>query len=276
MFKHLQMKNLNHINNTNIGQHFLINNQILNLIASLVPQKSDIIELGAGLGQLTEKLVKNSKNITAIEIDDRFFDSLSRLAITFPKLKVHIGDVLKFDFSYYVAPWVVGNIPYHITEPLLHKLIKQPISGCIILVGDKFAYEATTSDPESKYFGKLAFLVNTFYIPEVIKWVDKADFNPPPRTKSALIRLDPRPSTDFEKKAFFIARQLFLTASHGPLVKNVIVGGLIKYSKSPLTKNEARQIIIDMNISDKTINSQFEQLNNSQYQELGKIVLSLT
>lgn len=270
------MKNSNITANTTIGQHFLINNQILNLIASLIPENSDTIELGAGLGQLTEKLVKKSRNISAIEIDDRFFDSLSRLAITFPKLQVHIGDVLKFDFRLYPTPWIVGNIPYHITEPLLHKLVKQPISGCLLLVGDKFAYEATTSDPDSQYFGKLSFLVNTFFTPEVVRWLDRTDFNPPPRTKSALIRLEPRPSTDFQKKTFYLASKLFLSSSHGPLVKNVLVEGLIKFSKEPLTKNEARQVVASMNISHKTMNTQFEQLNNPQYRELAKIVLSIT
>ncbi|MFA5895081.1 MAG: rRNA adenine dimethyltransferase family protein [Candidatus Shapirobacteria bacterium] len=264
--------NTNNSPNTSIGQHFLINPRILNLIAAQVPENSDIIELGAGQGQLTEKLVKAAKNITAIEIDDRFFESLDGLTRPFPKLKVHIGDILKFDFKYYSLPWIVGNIPYHITEPLLHKLIKQPISGCILLVGDKFAYEATTVDPESKYFGKLSFLVNTFFVPEIISWVDRTEFNPPPRTKSALIRLTHRPEYDYESRGLFLAKQLFLTASHSPLVKNALTEALIKFQSSPLTKNEARKIISEMELPDSILYTSFEHLNNQNYQTLCRLL----
>jgi len=258
--------------NPSIGQHFLINPRILNLIASQVPDNSDVIELGAGLGQLTEKLVKAAKNITAIEIDDRFFDSLDGLIRPFPKLKIHIGDILKFDFGCYPLPWIVGNIPYHITEPLLHKLIKKPIAGCTLLVGDKFAYEATTTDSSSEYFGKLSFLVNTFFTAEIVTFVERSEFNPPPRTRSALIKLIPRPQTDYSDRGLFLSRLLFMTASHSPLIKNALMEGLVKFGTSSLTKNEARKVVTELGIPDAILYTSFEHLKNSDYQILSRLL----
>ena len=251
---------------TNIGQHFLINDQILELIASQIPHGGQVIEIGAGMGQLTNKLVSHPDNkVIALEIDTRFETYLSQIQQTHSNLEIIIGNALKFNYNNFDHPWLIGNIPYHITEPLLHKFIKAKVQGIVLLVGDSFAQEATAIETNSSKIGKLSILVHTFYKPEIIAMVNKKYFNPPPRTQSAILKLTPRLAADYQNKKLFLLRHLFLTAHFGTLLKNSLMAGLIKFENNKLTKNEARKIISKFNVSDRILNKQFEQLNNEEY-----------
>lgn len=259
----------NQIPDTNIGQHFLINDQILELIASQIPHGGQIIEIGAGMGQLTSKIVSHPDNeVIALEIDPRFETYLSQIQQTHSNLGIIIGNALKFNYNNFDYPWLVGNIPYHITEPLLHKFIKAKVQGIVLLVGDTFAQEATAIETNSHKIRKLSILVHTFYKPEIIAKVDKKYFDPPPRTQSAILKLIPRLATDYKDKKLFLLRHLFLTAHYGALLKNTLMAGLIRFENNKLTKNEARQVISKLNISEKILSKQFEQLNNEEYLSL--------
>jgi len=256
----------NQVPNTNIGQHFLINDQILELIASQIPHGVQIIEIGAGMGQLTNKLVSYPNNkVIALEIDPRFETYLSQIQQTHSNLEVIIDNALKFNYNHFDYPWLIGNIPYHITEPLLHKFIKVKVQGIVLLVGDSFAQEATAIETNSPEIGKLSILVHTFYKPEIVAKVDKKYFDPPPRTQSAILKLIPRLGIDYQDKKLFLLRHLFLTAHYGALLKNALMAGLIRFENGKFTKNEARQVVSKLNVSERTLNKQFEQLNNKEY-----------
>lgn len=251
---------------TDIGQHFMINTKILDLISELVPKKNKVIEIGAGLGQMTEKLAARTEKLIAVEIDERFFDRLHTVAEKNKNIEIMIGNVLKLNNNVFDDAWVVGNIPYHITEPLMSKMIKTRIKGMVLLVGSSFAKEALAIESNIDDFGKLSMLVNTFYIATVVCSVGKENFDPQPRTESTIIRFVPRNDGIYrEDVKMFLMKRLFMTSNHSPLIKSVLREGLIKYNDMKMTKNEARDMIASFKIPESILNKPFEQLNNNEY-----------
>ena len=244
------------------GQHFLENTQILQVISDQIPPGSEIVEIGAGTGQLTKYLLDRAKEVTAIEIDPGFQKELENLKNGHENLEVITGDALEYDFSQKAGAWIVGNIPYHITESLVTKLTRSKISGAVLLVGESFAREVTALEAKDlTHFGKLTLTVNAFFQPRVLQIVGKENFSPPPRTKSVILSLTPR--ADIVSLQAFILRRLLLPARHNPLIKNALLNALIVYKTQ--TKNEARSIISKLNLPREILEKNFEQLNNFQY-----------
>ncbi len=257
------------ITRTDIGQHFIINNHTLQLITNQIPPDNTVIEIGAGLGQLTEKLAPLTQKVVAIEIDERFKDRLGSIQKRHSNVEVVIGNALKVNFNLYPKSWVVGNIPYHITEPLFNKMIKTDLKGIVFLVGNSFAQEAMAIDKDMSRFGKLSMLVITFFKPTLIATVGKENFEPKPRTESAILKLIPLQFKDYQQnKNLFLMRQFFLTASKSPLVKNVLRESLIRFESLSMTKNEARNLVAAYGLPEAILSKPFEQLNNKEYRIL--------
>lgn len=249
--------------NTKIGQHFLINERLISLIVDQIPYDSKVLEIGAGKGQITEKLAQRVTEVHAVEIDEKFLPGLEKLEKKYQNLNVICENVLKLDFDEYQNCWIVGNIPYHIIEPLINKLIKIPIAGVVFVVGERFANLDKLS--------KLSLEVKTFFESKLLAQVGKDNFFPEPKTKSAIIMLKPL-NIDIYKndKKMFLMRQLFLTSEKSPLLKNVLMNSLVNFYNC--TKNEARAMVAEYKLSEITLNKTFEQLNNKEYEEVYKVL----
>lgn len=254
---------------TDIGQHFMINGSILTVMAQQIPVGQKVVlEIGAGPGQLTERLATRAEKVVAIEIDERFREQLDEVERCHRNVEVIIDNVLKVDFNSYPDLWIVGNIPYHIIEPLMSKLIRSGLKGAVLLVGDSFAREVFAT--EGHEFGKLSMMTAAFFKPELILAVKKENFDPKPRTESAILKLVPLEPNDFQKnQKLFLVRQLFLTANKSPLVKSVLRESLIRFGVST-TKNEARKMVENYGIPETILTKPFEQLNNKEYLSLFK------
>jgi 16S rRNA (adenine1518-N6/adenine1519-N6)-dimethyltransferase len=249
--------------NTKIGQHFLKNEGLLSLIVDQIPYDSKVLEIGAGPGQLTEKLAQRVTEVHAVEIDTKFMPILEKLEKKYQNLNVIFGNVLKLDFGEYKNCWIVGNLPYHIIEPLISKIIRVPITGAIFLVGKTFA--------NLNKFGKLSLEVNTFFESKLLAKVSKDNFYPKPRTESAILMFKPLGEEIYKNdKKMFLIRQLFLTSGKSPLLKNVLMNSLVNFNKS--TKNEARAMVAEYKLSETMLNKSFEQLNNEEYLKLYKVL----
>jgi 16S rRNA (adenine1518-N6/adenine1519-N6)-dimethyltransferase len=247
----------------------MVNDDILRLTAQQVPAGSVIVEIGAGLGQLTKKLAPLAQRVLAIEIDDRFKNQLDDIQKSFSNVEIVIGNALKIDFNLYSQAWVVGNIPFHITEPLINKMAKSNLKGMVFLVGKSFAEEAMAVSQDMDKFGKLSMLVAAFFKPTLIATVGKENFEPKPRTESAILKLIPLQPIDYQRdKKLFLMRQLFLTAGKSPLVKNALRESLIRFGTLPMTKNEAKNIVMTYEIPETILIKPFEQLNNKEYRIL--------
>lgn len=196
-----------------LGQHFLIDLSIARKIVdslSLMEQYKKVVEVGSGMGVLTQYLIEN-KNYKTIPIDvDR--ESIGYLAEKYPDLKGSIiyGDFLKMDLNDIVKdePFaVIGNFPYNISSQILFKVLdyKDQIPEVVGMFQKEVA-ERFAAEPGSKTYGITSVLLQAFYDIEYLFTVEPEVFNPPPKVKSAVIRLtrNKKSKLECDEKAFKI------------------------------------------------------------------------
>ncbi|MDA3861599.1 MAG: 16S rRNA (adenine(1518)-N(6)/adenine(1519)-N(6))-dimethyltransferase RsmA, partial [Melioribacteraceae bacterium] len=174
------------------GQNYLTDrNTILKIIEKFNPKKDDsIIEIGPGRGALTNELSTHTKNLTAIEIDDRVIESLST---QLPNVNFINQDFLKINFDQFNIQKkirVIGNIPYNITSPILFKLIENRtlFSDALIMVQYEVA-KRMVSEPNTKDYGILGVILNYFATVNLEFKIPPTVFKPKPKVDSAIVSL---------------------------------------------------------------------------------------
>ncbi len=174
------------------GQNYLTDrNTILKIVDRFNPSKDEtIIEIGPGRGALTKELSLASKNITAIEIDNRVIETLE---IQFPNVKFLNQDFLKMDFTQFNSSKkirVIGNIPYNITSPILFRLLENRtiVSDAMLMVQYEVA-KRMVSRPRTKDYGILAIILNYFATVNLEFKIPPTVFKPKPKVDSAIISL---------------------------------------------------------------------------------------
>lgn len=260
----------------NFGQHFLTDKKVLEKFVSQIPAGATVIEIGAGPGQITEALLKQRCRVTTIEIDEQFKPFLDKLRKKFPKLTILYEDVLRVNFGRLIGKkknfWLTGNLPYHITEPLLAKISALQIIGAVFLIGKRFAESLEKTGVENRNLGHLAILVNTFFESEIIKKVNKKSFYPIPRTNSFIVRLVPRKEEEFtSNQNLFILRELFRTAQKGTLLKNALKKAFLRFKKISgelSTKKQEKAFVENLGLSPILLNKSVEQLNNLEWSQI--------
>lgn len=174
-----------------LGQHFLKDENIARRIAdSLTGDVKQVLEIGPGMGVLTKYLVdKLELNFCAIEIDT---ESVAYLNQHYPHLKVIEGDFLRLDAStlFQDSFAIIGNFPYNISSQILFKVYEsRNMVPEVVGMFQKEVAERVAAKPGSKTYGILSVLLSAFYDIEYLFTVDEHVFNPPPKVKSAVIRL---------------------------------------------------------------------------------------
>jgi 16S rRNA (adenine1518-N6/adenine1519-N6)-dimethyltransferase len=193
-----------------LGQHFLKDQNIARkIVASLTAENiSDVLEIGPGMGVLTRYLLENKAYTTSVvEIDT---ESIEYLKNNFSELRNRIieGDFLQLELkTLFDHPFaVIGNFPYHISSQIFFKILenKNQIPEVVGMIQKEVA-ERIATPPGSKTYGILSVLLQAFYSVELLFKVSEHVFIPPPKVKSAVIRLK-RNSTkmlDCDEKLFF-------------------------------------------------------------------------
>jgi len=244
-----RLDDLDIVPNEYLGQHFLVDEIVLSQIANMATG-SNVIEVGAGVGQLTEKLAETADSVVSIEIDRRFEPILERIQLGHTNLEVIYGNALKelpiimkdLEKQRDLELQLIANLPYHITEPFMQMMARYKVD-MVLLVGERFARAALNNNTDSLLYTKNSFLINTFYEVRSLAEVPRKSFYPEPRTKSRVIELiykDAKQLSVFD----YLARSLFLTAKKSPLVKNVLKNALTKYENiggGLLSKKEANR-----------------------------------
>ena len=178
----------------NLGQHFLIDLGIAKRIADTVDTCPDIpvLEIGPGMGVLTQFLVEKPREVKAVEIDR---ESVAYLKENFPKLQDNIigQDFLRMDLNeiFEGRQFVLtGNYPYDISSQIFFKMLdyKDLIPCCTGMIQREVA-QRMASAPGNKSYGILSVLMQAWYDVEYLFTVDEDVFNPPPKVKSAVIRM---------------------------------------------------------------------------------------
>ncbi|MCR4659608.1 MAG: 16S rRNA (adenine(1518)-N(6)/adenine(1519)-N(6))-dimethyltransferase RsmA [Bacteroidales bacterium] len=174
-----------------LGQHFLTDESIASRIAdALSPTCHRALEVGPGMGVLTKYLIARQQlDFRAIEIDS---ESVDYLHSHYPDLKVIEGDFLKMDLTtlFHDTFAVIGNFPYNISSQILFRVFDyRNLVPEVVGMFQKEVAERVAAKPGSKTYGILSVLLSAFYNIEYLFTVSEHVFNPPPKVKSAVIRL---------------------------------------------------------------------------------------
>lgn len=180
-----------------LGQHFLTDLGVARKIAQTIDAPAidgqyaslPVLEVGPGTGVLTQFLLEEHKQVTAVELDSESVDYLSKM---YPQLPVCEGDFLKMNLEdIYSSPFIlIGNYPYNISSQIFFKLLdyREQIPVCAGMLQREVA-QRICSGPGSKVYGILSVLLQAWYDCEYLFTVDENVFTPPPKVKSGVIRL---------------------------------------------------------------------------------------
>ena len=174
-----------------LGQHFLNDEGVAERIAgSISGDIHNLLEVGPGMGVLTKYLVSNPNiNFWAVELD---FESVAYLRRHYPELQLVEGDFLKMDLRtlFQDSFAIIGNFPYNISSQILFRVYEQRDRVTeVVGMFQKEVAERVAAQPGSKVYGILSVLLSAFYNIEYLFTVNENLFTPPPKVKSAVIRL---------------------------------------------------------------------------------------
>ena len=195
-----------------LGQNFLIKRGIVDEIvqaAELTPSEP-VLEVGPGIGTLTQGLAQSGADVTAIELDRRLLEVLDTTLASYDNVRIIHGDVLKLDVPSIMnhKPFkVVANLPYYITTPIIMSLLesKLPIERLVVMVQKEVALRMVAK-PGTKDYGALSVAVQYYTEPDIVLDVPPKSFLPAPAVTSSVIRcvLRDKPPVDvIDEKLFF-------------------------------------------------------------------------
>lgn len=246
------------------GQNFLINEAVLEEIIEEagVTQQDFVLEIGPGIGTMTQYLCEAARQVIAVEIDTNLIPILQDTLSEYNNVEVINEDILKVDINALADKYnsgkpikVVANLPYYITTPIIMGLFEShvPIDSITIMVQKEVA-DRMQVGPGTKDYGALSLAVQYYAKPEIIVNVPPSCFMPQPKVGSAVIRLTrhekPPVDVDNEKLMFQVIRASFnqrrktlanslANASNLSLTREQVVEALTELQLSPTIRGEA-------------------------------------
>ncbi len=259
------------------GQNFLINPSILEeIIESAGVTKDDfVLEIGPGIGTMTQYLCEAAREVVAVEIDTNLLPILEDTLSEYDNVTIINDDILKVDIAKLAMERnagkpikVVANLPYYITTPIIMGLFEShvPLESITIMVQKEVA-DRMQEGPGSKDYGALSLAVQYYANPEIMVDVPPSCFMPQPNVGSAVIRLtlhkESPVSVESEKLLFQVIRASFNQR------RKTLVNGLSNFGAFQLSKEELQQCIEELNVP-ATIRG--EALSLEQFAELSNII----
>ena len=198
------------------GQNFLTDTNILQKIVDTaeIDKNVNVIEIGPGIGALTEFLAESAAEVMAFEIDDRLVPILADTLRDFDNVTVVNQDILKVDLAQYMAEFknpdlpikVVANLPYYITTPILMHLIESgiPFSEFVVMMQREVA-DRISAQPNTKVYGSLSIAVQYYMTAKIAFIVPRTVFVPAPNVDSAILKMvrRDRPAVEVQDEKFF-------------------------------------------------------------------------
>ncbi|MEC0302311.1 16S rRNA (adenine(1518)-N(6)/adenine(1519)-N(6))-dimethyltransferase RsmA [Terribacillus saccharophilus] len=239
-----------------LGQNFLIDTNILRNIIHHAGVKEDVgaIEIGPGMGALTEQLAIAANKVLAFEIDQRLLPILEDTLSPYDNVKVVNEDILKADVQHELQHYfgeqevkIVANLPYYITTPILMNLLTRnlPISSITVMIQKEVA-DRMAASPNTKAYGSLSLAVQYYTQAAVVMTVPKTAFMPQPNVDSAVLHLEVRkePPVRVEDEKFFFD---LIQASFGQRRKT-LRNNLNRHFASRFSKEELEDIMNEAGI----------------------------
>lgn len=246
----------------NLGQHFLKDNEIARRVAATLDHAAPLplLEVGPGTGVLTRFLLEKERDLTVVEIDR---ESVAYLHDHYPELhgKILQKDFLRMDFNAHFDGdfCVIGNYPYNISSQIFFKVLdhKDRIPYCSGMIQKEVA-ERLVASPGNKTYGILSVLLQAWYDIEYLFTVDEHAFVPPPKVKSAVVRL-----TRNKRRRLACNEKLF---------KTVVKTGFNQRRK--MLRNSLKSLLSDESPmpDDPLLTKRPEQLSIEQFEELTNLL----
>lgn len=199
-----------------LGQNFMIDANILrNMIQHAnIDKNAGVIEIGPGIGSLTEQLAIHAKKVVAFEIDQRLLPILNETLADYDNVDIHHADFLKTDVHTFIADYfdvksplhIVANLPYYITTPIIMNVLEQniPFNSMTLLLQKEVA-ERMAARQNTKAYGSLSIAVQYYTTSKVVMDVPKTAFMPQPNVISSVLHLEKRsaPLVDLVDESLF-------------------------------------------------------------------------
>lgn len=259
------------------GQNFLIDTRVLEEIidAADITKDDFVLEIGPGIGTMTQYLCEAAREVVAVEIDTNLIPILKDTLSAYDNVEVLNQDILKVDIASLAKERnndrpikVVANLPYYITTPIIMGLFEShvPIDSITIMVQKEVA-DRMQEGPGSKEYGALSLAVQYYAKPEIVVNVPPNCFMPQPKVGSAVIRLtrheQPPVQVDNEKLMFQVIRASFNQR------RKTLANGLNNFGSFGLSKEEIQSCIEELGVP---VNIRGEALSLEQFAELSNII----
>ncbi len=265
--------------NKKLGQNFLIDENVIDTIVNASEINSDdlVIEIGPGLGTLTEKLLLKAGKVIAIELDEKMINILKERFFLYKNFEILNEDVLKVDLNNLIkenrerealkTAKIVANLPYYITTPIIMKLLEDKIDvNSITVMIQKEVADRLTAIPGDSKSGAITYTVYYYANSKEILTVPHTSFIPEPEVESEVIKLDlmkePRVKIKDEKKFFKLIKVAFMQRRKTLL--NAVGNSNLGFSKEKL-----EEVLEELNI-DKRVRG--EALSLEQFAKISDML----
>ena len=267
--------------NKNLGQNFLIDDNIAEKIvdSANVGQEDLVIEIGPGLGNLTELLLEKSAKVIAIELDNRMVKILQDRFSLYNNLEIINEDVLKVDLKKLIMEnkssqiknaKIVANLPYYITTPIIMKLLEDRLDvESITVMIQKEVADRLIAIPGSKLAGAITYCVYYYATSEPITIVENHSFIPEPSVSSEVIKLSIRkefPVHLLDESMFFRVIKASFMHRRKTLINSLVNGGIVK------DKDSAKKLFDDLGLD---YNTRGETLTIEQFARISDYLVKL-
>lgn len=231
------------------GQNFLTDEKILESIVTGagVTEQDSVLEIGPGLGTLTWEIASRAKQVVSVEIDKGLTRVLGETLKEFSNVTVLNQDILKTDLSTLVAeefggtpPYLIANLPYYITTPIIMYLLESEIAfPNIVIMIQKEVAQRIAASPGGKDYGVLTVAVHFYAHPEILCHVPASSFVPAPNVDSVVLSLKPRPHPTCRpsnRQAFFKVVKASFAQRRKTLLNSLCGAGCLQGTKEDIEK----------------------------------------
>ncbi len=274
------LKKYNISANKSLGQNFLINDSVVNkIVESAEITKNDlVIEIGPGLGNLTEFLLEKAGKVIAIELDQRMLEILNDRFSLYDNFEIINEDVLKVNLNELISKnknseiknaKIVANLPYYITTPIIMKLLEEKLDiETITVMVQKEVADRLIAIPGEKLSGAITYSVYYYATSENVTIVENNSFIPEPEVDSEVIKLSIRKNPPVElldEDQFFKTVKANFMQRRKTLINALVNGGILK------SKQDAKKLFDDLNMN---YNTRGESLSIEMFAEISNYIVN--
>ncbi|QUH25095.1 16S rRNA (adenine(1518)-N(6)/adenine(1519)-N(6))-dimethyltransferase RsmA [Serpentinicella alkaliphila] len=257
-----------------LGQNFLIDGNILNKIVdgAGITENDNVLEVGPGIGSLTQFLAERAKKVLAVEIDKSLLPILEKTLGSYDNVQVINKDILEVDLNSLIEehfpnkkPKVVANLPYYVTTPIIMKFLEEKINiESLVVMIQKEVADRMQAAPNTKDYGALSIAVQYYCNPKILFKVPPSVFVPQPKVESTVIKLEVRETplvvVHDERLFFNIIRDSF--SKRRKTLLNALSTGNLKLNKE-LIRETLNYYNINENIRGEALSiEEFAQICN--------------